>query len=396
MNKLKHFTALLILILSYSAFPQAKISERLLERLNAAQKNNSAVRTLVMLKDQIDAFELDQRLYAEKASLEYRAYKVITTLKEKAAETQPFLISYLKSKSPNEVVQFKKFWVVNMIMVEAVPSVIYEIANIPEVWFTDLDREVYWDKPTDRSPSYSRANSSEIGLTRINANKMWELGYTGAGTIVMNIDTGVDGNHPALSARWRGNQPGIPDSVAWFHPPNGASTFPFDTESHGTHTMGIMTGLDPVTNDTVGVAFGAQWIAALTINTTGNFQSNNIASYQWAIDPDDNPTTIDDMPIAIGCSWQDVSAGDCNVLYEMTFNSVEAAGIAIVFSAGNAGGSPNSSTITRPKNLNMTLVSTWATGGVDGNNPTLPAYSSTSKGPSRCGGIGSLLIKPEA
>ncbi|NIT59645.1 MAG: S8 family serine peptidase, partial [Aliifodinibius sp.] len=225
---------------------------------------------------------IDQQLYAEKSSLENRAYTVITTLKEKAANTQAFLISYLKAKSSTDVIEFKSFWIVNMLMVEAVPSVIYEIADMPEIWYIDWDSELDWDKPVNESPASTRANSSEIGLKRINAHKMWESGYTGAGKIVMNIDTGVDGNHPALNYKWRGSH--VPASQAWFDP--DGSSFPFDNESHGTHTMGIMTGIDPTTNDTVGVAPGAEWIAARTIGPSGNFQSNNVAAYQWAMDTD--------------------------------------------------------------------------------------------------------------
>jgi hypothetical protein len=37
------------------------------------------------------------------------------------------------------------------------------------------------------------------GLKIINADKLWALGFTGQGRMVMNIDTGVHLNHPALS-----------------------------------------------------------------------------------------------------------------------------------------------------------------------------------------------------
>ncbi|RMF60671.1 MAG: T9SS C-terminal target domain-containing protein, partial [Calditrichaeota bacterium] len=228
----------------------------------------------------------------------------------------------------------------------------------------------------------------------INADKLWKRGVTGKGRLVMGLDTGVDGNHPALSARWRGNDPGVPPNAAWFDP--DGSTFPFDNNSHGTHTMGTMAGLDTLTHDTIGVAFEAKWIAARTIGAGGDYTSNNIAAYQWAMNPDGDPNTIEDMPDAIGCSWRDPYVEDCNPVYAMTLSAVEAAGIAVVFSAGNQGGAPNSSTITKPKNLNMTLVNTFATGGINANVPDLPAYVNTSKGPSRCGGVGSQLIKPEA
>jgi len=85
------------------------------------------------------------------------------------------------------------------------------------------------------------------------------MGYTGAGRTVMNIDGGVDGNHVALSSRWWGNN-GRPWYHAWFDPIAPVSQFPFDCGSHGTHTIGIMTGRGA--NDTVGVAIDARWMAA--------------------------------------------------------------------------------------------------------------------------------------
>ena len=68
--------------------------------------------------------------------------------------------------------------------------------------------------------------------------------------------------------------------------------------------MGIMCGLYTGTNDTLGVAPGANWIAAKTLNTSPH-TSNSIAAFQWAADPDGNPGTLDDVPDAISCSWYD-------------------------------------------------------------------------------------------
>jgi hypothetical protein len=113
------------------------------------------------------------------------------------------------------------------------------------------------------------------------------------------------------------------------------------------------------------------------------------------MNPDSNSSTTTDMPDAIGNSWTDPDiTTDCASIYVSTLNALEAAGIAVIFSCGNSG--PGTSTITKPKNINTNLVNTFTVGNIDGNSAfPYPIASSSSRGPSLCGGAGSLLIKPE-
>ncbi|MBL4734664.1 MAG: S8 family serine peptidase, partial [Flavobacteriales bacterium] len=84
---------------------------------------------------------------------------------------------------------------------------------------------------------------------------------------------------------------------------------------------------------------------------------------------------------------------ECAGVYKTTFDAVEAVGIAIVFSAGNGGPTPLS--ITKPKNINTDLVNVFCVANVDGNQVGVPIANLSSRGPSTCGGTGSLNIKPE-
>jgi subtilisin family serine protease len=374
-----------------SSHAQAILSDRLKNELDRAAAINEPVQALVVLSDQVDIQTMDRELYAQKASMNYRAYAVITQLQEKAESTQGDLLAYLNAQPTTAVLSFKSFWVINMVVVKATPSALLELSRRVDVGYMDLDAFLDWDRPVERAPGPRLVpGGTEPGLRAINAPLMWAAGYTGAGRIVMNIDTGVDVTHPALSYKWRGNH--VPASQAWIDP-GGGTTTPNDCDDHGTHTMGIMTGLATATSDTIGVAFGAEWIAAKTICTSPH-TSNSIAAFQWAMDPDGNPGTITDMPDAIGNSWYDPSATDCGTsVYKPVFDAVEAAGIAIVFSCGNAG--PGASSITIPKNINTTLVNVFSVGNLNGNDPNYPIASTSSRGPSICGGTGSLLIKPE-
>lgn len=369
----------------------AEITPALQAQIDRALKDHTPVRALVFLNEQVDIPGLEQQLSARNASLQQRAYTVITTLQNKAAATQPGILSYLKSLAGEGAMEYQSFWIVNMIRVETAPALVQALAARPEAALLDADHLLAIAAPAAQQPAGPAMNGAEAGLKLINAHKLWELGFRGEGRLVMNIDTGVEGTHPALAARWRGNH--APASQAWFDPVFGSS-FPNDCNNHGTHGMGIITGLNPATQDTIGAAPAAEWIAAKTLCASSHL-SNTIFAFQWAMDPDGDPGTTDDMPDVIA-GFSDATLIGCPAaIYHAVLNAVEAAGIATVFPAG--GGGPGAGTIQGFGNINSSLVNAWATGSIDGfYSPLLPVTSFSSRGPSNCGGSGSLLIKPEA
>lgn len=392
---MKKLILFIFLILTASfTYSQVEVSTRLQDALVNA-KPNEYLQVLVLLRSQVDLATLDQQLYAQKSTLQQRAYQVITALKQNAENTQGPLKSYLDENSESaDVYTYQAFWISNMFMVEAKPKIINEMMTRLDVAEMDLDAFLELDKPEVVQDYVEGTESVEPGLKIINAHLLWAQGITGQGRLVMGVDTGVHPNHPALQHKWRGNH--VPSNQAWFDP-GGGTTTPSDCDGHGSHTVGTMTGWSPTTGDTVGVAPGAEWIAAKTICSSPH-TSNSIAAFQWAIDPDGNPLTITDMPDAISNSWYDPDVtNECSGIYKTTLDAVEAAGIAVVFSAGNSGS--GSSTITKPKNINTNTVNVMCTAAIDGasylGGNTNPIASFSSRGPSTCGGTGSLLIKPE-
>ncbi|HRN27766.1 MAG TPA: S8 family serine peptidase, partial [Ignavibacteriaceae bacterium] len=392
---MKKLILFIFLILTASfTYSQVEVSTRLQDALVNA-KPNEYLQVLVLLRSQVDLATLDQQLYAQKSTLQQRAYQVITALKQNAENTQGPLKSYLDENSESaDVYTYQAFWISNMFMVEAKPKIINELMTRLDVAEMDIDAFLELDKPEEVKDYVEGIESVEPGLKIINAHLLWAQGITGQGRLVMGVDTGVHPNHPALQHKWRGNH--VPSNQAWFDP-GGGTTTPSDCDGHGSHTVGTMTGWSPTTGDTVGVAPGAEWIAAKTICSSPH-TSNSIAAFQWAIDPDGNPLTITDMPDAISNSWYDPDVtNECSGIYKTTLDAVEAAGIAVVFSAGNSGS--GSSTITKPKNINTNTVNVMCTAAIDGasylGGNTNPIASFSSRGPSTCGGTGSLLIKPE-
>ena len=391
---MKKLFILVLMLLAYTAANAqfAEVSTRLKQKLSTmSQMEYTPV--LVLLRDRVNIEALDAQLYTQKANAQVRAKTVIDALMDKARSTQgPILSALANKKAAGKVRNYESFWISNMILVDANAETIQDLIRRTDVEQIDIDALLEYDKPLEPAiDSPEGIEASEIGLRVIKANKLWEIGITGAGRLVMNIDTGVEGTHPALSAKWRGNN-GQPWWRAWFDK-NGSTTAPADCDGHGTHTMGIMCGRS-ASGDTVGVAPNAQWIAARTICSSPH-TSNSIAAFQWAMNPDSNSSTTSDMPDAIGNSWYDPDVtNECSGIYKTTLDALEAAGLAIVFSCGNSGS--GASTITKPKNINTNLVNAFSVGNINGNNPfPYPIASTSSRGPSLCGGTGSLLIKPE-
>jgi bacillopeptidase F len=374
----------------------AKIDSALQEELSVrAAEDRSLVPIIVTLEDQVDLARLDSEIASAGLDRRERAQVVIDELKSVAARSQPGLELVLDAwRARGEIERDRAYWLVNAFSLSATPSVIRELAARPDVARVFLDGILELERTTDERPAPSAPGQAEVGLVAVNARALWELGYTGAGVIVMNIDTGVDGSHAALASRWQGAIPGPAGQDAWFDPVNEECATPCDYDTHGTHTMGTLCGLDPATADTIGVAFGAKWIAAATLVGGSGHTSYSLAAFEWAVEPPGgSPRPPADV---ISCSWQDPAvshAGDCgpNGTYWAVIDAFEAIGGAVVFSAGNAGPGPES--ITRPKNRISSPVNVWATGNVDANQPGFPIRNTSSRGPSDCDHV---TVKPEA
>jgi len=333
-------TSLVILILQTSNLISGEIDPKFLNKVNTASSNDY-LKAIVMMKAKTDLVRLQSDLDAAKVTREVRHKRVVEELQTVAKTSQKDITGFLGKQSERQGLKsYESFWIANLIIIEATPEFILKLVNRDDVDVIYEDSPVYLNKPVSTELAPASVNSVSEGLRAIKADALWELGITGQGVIVCNIDTGVDGEHSALSSRWRGNN-GASVEESWFDSIDN-TTFPFDSfifGGHGTGTMGIMTGLVEEDGDTVGVAFGAQWIAARAFAGRTAVTSALLASFQWAVDPDGDPSTIDDVPHVINNSWG-LQLGDCNQTYWSAIDAAEAAGIAVVFSAGNEGPAP--------------------------------------------------------
>lgn len=347
----------------------------------------------ILLKDKLDVLALEEEMVAAKMTLKQRTTQVLTSLRQKASDTQGELLGYLKNHPEVTQGSVKSYWIANVIYAKVSTKVVNELALRNDISYLDLNMplelESYEVESCEALPPVP--NGAEPGLKAINAHKLWAMGYTGKGSIALGADTGIDPNHPSLIGQYRGLY--FDDSQTWYHWQN-ETTFPNDCQRHGTHTIGTVLGMDRMENDTIGVAPNATYIGAQIICANGIGTADNIESFQWAIDPDGDPTTTEDIPHIVNNSWQDPSLDNqCESIYVDVFKAMEAVGIAVVFSAGNSG--PGVSSITPPKNINYDELNVFCVGMLDANTPNLLISRNSSRGPSICLADSALVIKPE-
>ncbi|MEO0895855.1 MAG: S8 family serine peptidase [Bacteroidota bacterium] len=361
------------------------------ELTDYAQQNPSKNLSLgIMLKDRLNILALYQRWKKTKPTLAKRNAYLINQLQLHANRSQAEVLTQLNQME--EVSDIQAFWLANVIFcqIEAVHlDLLKELHGVEQIF---LEGELVLDALEEEGGHAASApGGREKGLEIIGAPEMWKMGYTGYGTKVLNIDNGVMKDHPSLVSSYWGLQ--VDKSQAWFDP-TADRYEPGNCGWHGSHTLGIIVGLDRQTNDTSGVAFDANWMASDAI-CDGRSTRDIIATFQWALNPDGDSTTSRDIPDVINNSWTDLNLiNECqNILYPDVFLALEASGIGLVFSAGNMG--PNTATITPPKNIAIDEVNTFAVGVINGNSSLLNLIAFSGRGPSGCNPAGNLSIKPE-
>lgn len=389
---MRYLFPLLLLFGFHLGFAQqmdwSKIDEPLINDLEADP--NAKYAFYILLNDQVDVMSEKVRFDQTGVSLSDRTAQLLPALQEKARTTQAPLLQFLNNSDQVTLESIKPYWITNMIYVEGTQQLMATLSRRNDVAFLEAVLESSIIEYTESAVAApAEVDGKERGLAAINAHKLWQMGYTGYGQVALILDTGTAYDHPALRNNYRGL---YFDKTETY---NGIGDDPSDCHGHGTHVAGTICGLNRMANDTIGVAFNAHWIAG-PVNLYGGCPEtvSPFDNFQWALDPDGNPATITDMPASINNSWGSNSS-NCinNGGLANALNALEAVGVAVIWAAGNSGSS--ASTITTQGNINNGLVNSFSIGALNGNNGNFPIAGFSSRGPSTCGNMGSILIKPE-
>lgn len=333
----------------------------------------------IVLTHQVDEATLAQ--LKQITDKQDRRARVIEALKAKAAMTQQGILDQLQGAAQSGgAADITSMWLTNLVVAKATPATILAISDRPEVdW-------INWDRPVGEE-IFPYMDSGPIGaitcgLNVIEAPRVWnELGITGRDVVVAVIDTGLCITHPDIRNQlWvnPGEIPGngkddegngfIDDINGWNFESNNNNVG--DTNGHGTHTAGTVGG-DGTNGQTTGVAPDCKVMVTKFFNSFSG-ESSVWKSMQYAVDNGGDVTTA-------SLGWPH-SVGPDRVTWRRNCENTIAAGLVVVYAAGNEGGTPPPDSVRTPGDVPSVL-----TIGATDCNDNIAGFS--SRGPVTWQGI---------
>ena len=315
---------LLLLLLSITLFAGQK-DLRISNQLNEIIKknSNSFVKINVFYKKSFDFETIKPKIKNLKKN---QIRKIVyNSLKEFSFSTQERTIKILEElKKQGYVNEITTIPINNVLNCRIKADKIQNLLQDYEIKFIDYDKkEKVLEKPKN---TYSNA-TKEItwNVLKVNANDVWNMGYTGQNVLVAVIDTGVNYNHHDLMDHmW--------EDVNY---PNHGFDFvnndnnPIDDMGHGTHCAGTVAG-DGTSGSQTGVAPDATIMALKVLDSDGSGSESGVwQAFNFALEHN-----ADVVSLSLG--WQH-SWGPNRKAWRDAMVSLNEAQIVAAVAAGNEG-----------------------------------------------------------
>ncbi len=328
---------------------------------------------------------------------EDRPARVASALSGNADDRQAALLSWLHRQR----IDTRRFWLGNMVRIDANAATIQAIAQRDDVSAILLDRRWPQSLPRPTPAGRNGGRAVEASLTHIGVPQVWQAGVRGADVVVGGQDTGYQWDHPALRSSYRGwdgqtvgHDYHWHDAIHSLIGPGGNpcgldALAPCDDHGHGTHTMGTMVGDDQAGNQ-IGVAPEARWIGCRNMESGEGTPSTYTECFQWFMAPTRRDGSGADpamAPHVINNSWGCPPEEGCTpaeiALMNDVVDSVRSAGILVVASAGNSGSACGS--IDTPPGM---YASSFSVGATHATDDEIAGFSSRGPTPEQ-------LLKPD-
>lgn len=373
-------------------------------RLQQQFEEHGTASFLVILKEQPQTESFLRQRHLQTADRVQKHAALYNYLSQFSRQHQANLVTWLEHQN----VPHRPFYIVNAVEVIGDAKLAQALRQRP-----DVDRlvgnpaiELNEPEPSVVAQRTLYMPETPYGIRDAKAPEVWEKGYRGGGVVIGSQDTGVDWEHPALKARYRGwnaSTQTASHAYHWFDAwgsegrirCNPDPQIPCDDGDHGTHTVGTILGSDANEGQNglvVGMAPDAQWIGCRNMNQGTGTPASYIACFEFFLAPypqngdpaqDGNPALA---PHIINNSWYCPPEEGCDFAsLHQVVQTVRDAGIMVVASAGNSG--PGCTSIQYPISAYPEVFSVGA------HNSSGEIASFSSRGPVMADGSGRM--KPE-
>ena len=225
-------------------------------------------------------------------------------------------------------IQFR-YWLIDSIAGKVDIDLIPKIIQLPGVVFVELDGRL------------------EIQMNDVNevhdVTQVWqETGYTGAGSVVAIIDTGIDSDHVGLDDIDDSNYTNDTKVIAFYDAVNspeltdGTEVKAYDDQGHGTHCAGITAGTGAPDYLYKGVAPKAQLVGVKVLDSGGSGSFATVmAGMEWTVEKK-NVFNIRAASMSLGgpgaIEWTSSEEESVNRMG----NEMMREGVALFIAAGNS------------------------------------------------------------
>ncbi|MEP7194882.1 MAG: S8 family peptidase [Saprospiraceae bacterium] len=336
----------LILFVSIVELSGQIVAPGILQQFN----KNKEVNVIIELKSKADLSTINPEMTKlEKATLAYQK------LHNTAIQSQYKLIQKLKSIS----VEYHSFFIINAIAAKITKDQLDLIVGIEDIKYIHLDESISLERQNDAIVQNLKARGPMItwGIERIEANKVWNLGYEGQGVVVAGEDTGYKWDLEGIKEKYRGySLDSIEHNYNWHDAIHNVSPLsgdslnpcgfnlkaPCDDDNHGSHTMGTMVG--STATDAYGISPKAKWIGCRNMERGNGALSTYIECFEFFLAPTDldglNPKP-ELSPSVVNNSWYCSRSEGCDTnnfsIMDEAVSNLRNSGVVVVVSAGNDG-----------------------------------------------------------
>ncbi len=325
---MKRFTLIVAMVLMMAmpgwaqAYGYGKITPDLIEEMNSSSKSSEMFQTIIVLSDQFDAKKTTRQLQHLNKT-EQRQF-VMGELQQISQKSQMEILEELQQGQKAVLVDnIHSFWIVNAISCTMTKDMVIAISERPDVKYVMKDTEVYITDGEEADSTPLDQDNNQWNVTQVNADDVWEMGYTGAGVIVAVIDTGVNYNHTDIvNNMWDGGTEYPHHGWDFVNNDND----PMDDNSHGTHCAGTVSSYG-TNGKQCGIAKDAKIMALKVLNAEGKGSNFNI-------------TTAVEFAVSHGADILSLSLGGNDGgswIYRIVFENVMHCGVIAAVSAGNEG-----------------------------------------------------------